>query len=523
MFVRFATGIRGFVRAHLTPADCHRIAAEALRRRDDSFLFVLRQGIYGNPRSPYRALLRWAGCEYDDIERMVRQDGLEPAIEKLYDAGVHVRLEELKGREPITRGGFEQPVTAEDFDNPLINRAFEVGSGGSTGPRKRLGVDLDQVTHDTCMEYINREANGYEERPFALWRAVPPGSAGVKSALMGCKLRRPIAKWFTPHPISWEPAMLKSTLFTLSAIYGSRMFGGEIPFPQHVSLSDATPIARWLAETVRAGRPAVLSTPASNAVRVCMAAEAGGFDLTGVLLRMGGEPLTQDKLDLVLRLGAQAVPSWGMSEAGNLGCPCPHGDVPDDMHVYREKIAFVQRPRVVGDGVSEVDALYMTTLLPTTPKVMLNLEVGDYAVLTKRGCGCPLEKAGFDLHIHTLRSFDKLTSGGMHFLGGDILTLVERVLPSKFGGYPTDYQFVEGEHDALTRVSIIVSPRIGEINEQGVVQAVLDFLGSRSRGDRAMAHHWREGKMLRVVRDEPLATAVGKIPPLRALPGKPPR
>ena len=45
----------------------------------------------------------------------------------------------------------------------------------------------------------------------------------------------------------------------------------------------------------------------------------------------------------------------------------------------------------------------------------------------------------------------------------------------------------------------------------------LHFLGSRSRGERAMADHWREGDTLRVVRGEPLANDAGKILPLRVL------
>lgn len=518
MFSRFATGLRSFLKKPLTPQDCHRLAVEDLRRRDDNFLLLLRRGVYENPRSPYRALLRWAGSEYGDVERMVRKDGAEAALERLHDAGVYVHLDEFKGRRPITRGGLELPVTADDFDNPLMSRDFEVASGGSTGKRKRLGVDLDQVAHDTSVEYIGREANGYADRPFALWRAIPPGSAGIKAALMSSKLGQPLSRWFSPHAISWEPAMIKSTLFMLYAVHGSRWFGAGIPLPQHVPLGDATPVAHWLANQVRTGMPVALSAPGSSAVRICMAAEAGGFDISGSVFRMGGEPITSGKVELAQRLGVKAVCSWGMSEAGNVGIGCPHGEVLDDMHVYRAKIAFIQRPKDLPDGTSQVDALYMTTLLPRTPKIMLNLETGDYGILSRQSCGCPLGEVGLDVHIHTLRSFDKLTTGGMHFLGSDILTLVEQILPSTYGGYPTDYQFVEQEQgDALSRVNIVVSTRISKIVEDDVVQTVLNFLGSRSRGDRAMANHWREGDTLRVVRGEPLANDVGKISPLRVL------
>ena len=49
----------------------------------------------------------------------------------------------------------------------------------------------------------------------------------------------------------------------------------------------------------------------------------------------------------------------------------------------------------------------------------------------------------------------------MNFLGADLIRLIEEVLPARFGGAPTDYQFVERE-DArgLPKVDLRVSPRI---------------------------------------------------------------
>ncbi len=95
-------------------------------------------------------------------------------------------------------------------------------------------------------------------------------------------------------------------------------------------------------------------------------------------------------------------------------------------------------------------ALLFTTLLPTSAKVLLNFESDDYGViLTERECGCPIGELGFERHLHTIRSYEKLTSEGMNFVGGDLLRLVEEVLPSRFGGGPPDYQLVEEEVDGL--------------------------------------------------------------------------
>ena len=98
-----------------------------------------------------------------------------------------------------------------------------------------------------------------------------------------------------------------------------------------------------------------------------------------------------------------------------------------------------------------------------------------------------------------------------------ILLLALEVLPTSYGGGPTDYQLVEEEVGATTHVSVLVSPRVGEIDEDALVRTVLNHLGGHSRGHRMMAGHLEQEGALRVLRQEPHATAVAKIPPLRVL------
>ncbi len=148
---------------------------------------------------------------------------------------------------------------------------------------------------------------------------------------------------------------------------------------------------------------------------------------------------------------------------------------------------------------------------------MLNVEVGDYGVLSERACNCPWHALGYPLHLHTIRSYEKLTSEGMHFMGVELVNLVEEVLPARFGGHPTDYQFVEEEENGLTKVSIVVSPRVGAVNESQLVEAVLASLGSRAGGNQMMAQYWQDGKTLRVVRREPYATSASKIQTLHVI------
>ena len=103
MFGRYAAGLPRFLRAPLTPPEARRLISRALAARETNFLRVLRRGIYGNPNSPYLRLLRHVSIEYGDVERLVRQDGVEAALGKLYDAEVYITGDEFKGRRPISR------------------------------------------------------------------------------------------------------------------------------------------------------------------------------------------------------------------------------------------------------------------------------------------------------------------------------------------------------------------------------------------------------------------------------------
>ncbi|MCL6544633.1 MAG: hypothetical protein K6T61_05360 [Bryobacteraceae bacterium] len=516
MFLRFAAGLRTFLDRKMTLEEARRIHADSFAQRSQSFLTLLR-GVYGAAGNPYRALLRWAGVEYGDLERMVRQDGVEAALEKLYDGGVHVSLEEFKGRRPLERKGLYLQLREGSFDNPLARGAFEVRTGGSTGRARRLAIDFELMAYDAACKMLNHSANGALGRPYAIWKAVPPGSSGLKNALWSIQLGAPLAEWFSPTPISWRPDMWKSAVFTYYALAAARWRGCSIPYPKHVPLDRAGEIAAWLAGKARASAPVVISLSSSRAVRVCMAAKEMGLDLSGTVFRVGGEPFTAAKQRLIEEAGARAFSGWAMAECGPLAGGCANPSACDEVHLFLGKIAVIQRPKLLADGQSRLDALYLTTLLPSAPKIMLNLDTGDYGVLSQRDCGCGLQREGLTVHLHTIRSYEKLTTGGMHFLGGEFVTLVEEVLPKAFGGSPIDYQFVEEERGPESKVRILISPRVGPVEESKVVGKVLNYLASRSRGDRSMAWHWQQSGTLSVSREEPAATKDGKIPHLRVV------
>ena len=65
--------------------------------------------------------------------------------------------------------------------------------------------------------------------------------------------------------------------------------------------------------------------------------------------------------------------------------------------------------------------------------------------MTRRSCGCYFERLGWRSHLHTIRSFEKLTAGGMTVLDADVVRILEELLPARFGGAAADYQLVEDQ------------------------------------------------------------------------------
>jgi len=80
MYARFMRDLPGFLRKRLTLEDAHRWVREKLANREESFLRLIQRGVYTQPKSPYRFLLKEAGCEYGDLVKLVGEEGLEGAL-----------------------------------------------------------------------------------------------------------------------------------------------------------------------------------------------------------------------------------------------------------------------------------------------------------------------------------------------------------------------------------------------------------------------------------------------------------
>ncbi len=518
MLSRFLGGLGAFLDAPLSSQDCRAAVADSLRDREAGFLDLMRRAVYGNPRSPYLALLRLAGVEYGDVAGLVSRDGVEATLEKLHEAGVHVRLEEFKGLRPIERPGLTLAVQAEDFDTPLLRRDFLVATSGSTGRRRRLAIDLDLLVLEAAYSKLVEESHGVSESPKAIWQPAPPGSAGLKAALRAAKCGGPLDKWFSPTRVYSGPRSFSSALFTLSAVSFGRFRGSAIPAPEHVPLEEAWRVAQWMAGQNGLGRHAYLSAAASSVVRVCQAALDSGWDLAGCVFRAGGEPYTEGKRRVVASCGARAFSGWSLAECGPVAAGCASPEFPDDMHLLLGKIAIVQRPIQLKAGAGVVDAFHLTTLRRETPKILLNVDSGDYGCLSRRNCRCPLQRLGFGWHVNSVRNYEKLTTGGTHITGEDILELVEVVLPKLHGGDPVSYQFVEQTDEAESRITVVVSRSVPHLDEAALLRDIQTFLAGKSRGQRMMMDLWSQARNMRVVRASPQTTSTGKTPPLLVLP-----
>src|SRR5690606_17518820 len=108
----------------------------------------------------------------------------------------------------------------------------------------------------------------------------------------------------------------------------------------------------------------------------------------------------------------------------------------DQVRVFRDSYAVLGG----SDGPSP---LLVSSLVRAAGKVLINVEIGDSAYVQQRSGDLPAREWGYDLTLHTIRSFRKITSFGVTLAVADLYPVVEEFLPRSFGGKVGDYQLVE--------------------------------------------------------------------------------
>jgi hypothetical protein len=460
--LRFLARLPAFLRRPLTVAEARRISHRRLERRVPDFLALVRAAIYDRPDSPYRALLRAAGCEYGDLARLVAQNGLEGALRTLYRQGVYLTVEEFKGLRPTVRGGVSIEVDPARCRNPLMTPHIPAQSSGSRGVRTFVPVPLEFLRDRAVNKRLALSSRGGPWR-LAHWD-VPGG--GLTAVLSSAIAGMPPARWFSPVD-PYDSGLHSRYLWSARAArWGSLLAGRPLPMPRHVPVADPLPIARWMSAELRKGARPLLIGYSSAVVRLCLAARAAGLDLAGAQFSLDGEPLTRARLDVIRQAGADGVPTYATSETGRMAEGCLGPAEADEVHFSTDLHGVIQPGTDAGPDLPS-NTLLLSSLRSSATFVLLNVSMGDQATVSERACGCPLERLGWTTHLHDIRSQEKLTAAGMTFLDTDVIRVLEEVLPARFGGAPTDYQLVEDEGaEGLPRVALIVHPPSGRFRRR---------------------------------------------------------
>jgi hypothetical protein len=510
-YPRLALDLRSFLQNRISLEQSKQIISERLRDREVNLLSRVQKGIYQNPRSPYHRLLKIAGCEFGDVESLVKRDGLEGALHSLLEQGVYLSWEEFKGKRDVVRGASRFQFKQSDLDNPFISGWYKGRSSGSRSRGTRTKFDLRNRLAQSVYRLPMLAANDVLDFPIAIWKPVLPSVAGICHVLDFWIVGKPVVRWFSPVDEEQVGASLRDKLALRYIIYGGRLWGARLAKPEHVGLARAVEVARWMAAAKSESGRCSLSTSVSSAVKVAQAAGENHLDIQGTHFFASGEPLTEAKRRQIEATGASVSSVYTISEVGRVGISCRGARATDDLHLVGDSLAMIQQRRKVDHTDTYINAFLYTPLLPSAPKILLNLESDDYGVAETRSCDCPFGELGLNQHLSNVRSFAKMTGSGMTIIGSDFLRILEEVLPRKYGGAATDYQLLEEEDSrGRTRLSLIISPTVGAVDDGDVIASVLDELRRNVHAGGLTASVWSQAEALQVKRMEPIPRA-GKI------------
>jgi hypothetical protein len=402
-----------------------------------------------------------------------------------------------------------------DFEPAGSSPGFIIQSTGTSNLPIHSYISPDYITTAVFEICVFWSAHGLFSCSHAIYDAILPGAGGVTNLLQYAKLGVTTDRWFAykmpGH--SWRGGMYHY-LTTYSIVLMGKLFGPGVPTPEFIDTQHIQRIFNWVSEKKREGKSCCIRTTASNGARIARVAWEMGMSLEGTKFIVSGEPLTEAKREMMERVGASAIPRYGGIGIGT-GCANPLHT--DEVHVSQHRLALISHPKPLTDYGVPVQPLLFTTLYPypLARRMLLNVDLGDYATLERRDCGCALEKVGLTLHLHHIRSYEKFTSGRTGYFYGDLFELFENTFPSEFGGGPGDYQLVEEEDSTgQTRLTLLVHPEVGKLDEDRLLSRLMEGLAQGSRDNRNQTKRWQIAGTFRIKREIPFASFRGKILPL---------
>jgi hypothetical protein len=499
----FLPALAAHLHRPLTVEAARAILRRRLEQRESDFLSLMRDSVFGNRRSPYGPLLRRAGCEYGDLAAMVQRDGVEGALRRLLSEGVYLTVAETNGSRSAVRGDVRVTVGLARLRSPawVVNEP-----AAPDGLPRRMGLYRAMLVDAALSATLFIDARRGAAWHHATWNFVRLST----NILWLLRLTGPgygPDRWFTRV----DPAKFPTHQRIARLARGlAAAVGGRIPRQEYSPLEDPARIIDWMTEKRRAGGTPHLQSTASALVGLAQETLRRGRDLQGVQLLPSGEPLTGARLVALRAAGAEVVPSYGAKEAGQIGWGCLAPTASDDMHLTDDRFAVIQ-PGIQDDYGVPPGALFFSSLRAAWPLVLLNVSLGDEAAIERRECGCPLGRAGWQTHLRDVRSFDKLKVASFAIGPAALVQLIERTLPSRFGGTPMDFQLVEEDARVVAghqRIQLLVHPRVGPVDVQAITE---EFMSVVRASGSLVDSMWESPRWFSVERRVPHETIGGKV------------
>lgn len=519
-FLGLLGSLHGFFAEPLTFEAARAVIRTRVEQRDGLFLAMART-TFLRPGSPYHTLLGLAGCAYRDLELLVGQRGVDSALRALQREGVYLSFEEYAAGE-ARRGEHLVRFRSSALDGPMGPGALTARTGGTRSQGRWINFHIDNLADQSAPQFaVALEMFAGRSTPSLVWHLGFPSGAGLAACFALARLHRAPRRWFTLAPMPRAVLGPKGhhRLFVQAARLQAARAGIRLPTPEHIPVGQ---VGRVL-DAVRVirqedGRCLIYTTP-SCAVRLAAEARRCGVSLENVTVLTSAEPLTRTKAEEIRKAGGHAFSFYASAEAGLIGAPCGHPHSVDDVHLRSDALAMITAERDFY-GVP-LQTVMLTSLLPSR-RALLNVEIDDFAQVLEQRCGCLWDELGCGPHLMNIRSFTKLTGEGTTLVGSHTVRIIEQVLPQAFGGSSTDYQLVEMEDpDALTGLFLMVSPRVGPVDEPALVHRFTEALrataGPSLGPGGGMRQVWEQAQSIRVLRREPIPTSLGKLLPFRTL------
>ena len=361
--VRFLTQLPRLLRRTFTTEEVHALLRRDLERREVNFLDLARTAIFANSKSPFRKLLHYAGCEYHEVENLVRKKGLEETLRELYRRGVYLTVEEAKGRRPVIRDNTNFYVAPEDLRNPGLQADIAVRTSGSRGRGTLVPIDFASFRANSYDAYLDLETRCGLSWHHAFW--LVPGSLVITRFIRYTLSGARIARWFTLVDPGSAALHLRYNWSMRFLRWAGLLAGVRFPRPIYTEFQNPIAIVHWMESVLHAGETPHLHSYASCVVRVCETALEHGISLVGAQFTMVGEPLTAARLAIVQRAGARASIRYASAEMSVVGFGCMAPQATDEVHFMTDRCAVIQPQTESVSGLHR-DAL-LVSVRPKTP------------------------------------------------------------------------------------------------------------------------------------------------------------